>query len=208
MDPEGAGSGRAAGGNTCEACGAPGAIQRCARCRLAVYCGAACQRSHWRGSHKRTCRAAGTMPPGGFGEAPGQVAVAAGVSASPPRAQAEAAAEPSATQRAVSGAAGGDGSAPEDSGAEPINPCPICLSNEDDFEFGGSGASAMCSVCGQQYCGECNVKEGTCAVDLCPTCRAPVRIPDAEKFRNVWSLVHDRSPGRHTCRSVHTRILL
>ena len=33
---------------------------------------------------------------------------------------------------------------------------------------------------------------------LCPTCRAPVRVSDEECFKRTWSLVHDRSPGRHT----------
>jgi len=38
----------------CAACGAPGAGAKCGRCRRASYCGAACQRSHWK-AHKGQC---------------------------------------------------------------------------------------------------------------------------------------------------------
>ena len=55
---EGAAGASAAVGGACGACGRPGASQRCAGCLRAVYCDAACQRLHWRGGHKRVCRAA------------------------------------------------------------------------------------------------------------------------------------------------------
>ena len=32
-----------------------GAFNKCAACRAARYCGAACQRAHWRGGHKGEC---------------------------------------------------------------------------------------------------------------------------------------------------------
>jgi hypothetical protein len=31
-------------------------LARCARCGAAWYCGAACQRAHWRAGHKEACR--------------------------------------------------------------------------------------------------------------------------------------------------------
>lgn len=38
----------------CLKCGRPGANNRCSRCQVARYCGAPCQRIHWR-FHKRVC---------------------------------------------------------------------------------------------------------------------------------------------------------
>ena len=76
-------------------------------------------------------------------------------------------------------------------------PCPICLDNEDDAYVDGVN-SGMCTACGQMYCGACNTVEGMGRIHNCPTCRAPLRVSDAEKFRRLWKLVHDRSPGRHT----------
>ena len=38
----------------CAACGKQGAARRCARCKQAWYCGAACQKADWK-SHKTTC---------------------------------------------------------------------------------------------------------------------------------------------------------
>lgn len=41
--------------NVCAACGATGSLKRCAGCRGVRYCGAACQRAHWR-QHAAECR--------------------------------------------------------------------------------------------------------------------------------------------------------
>lgn len=42
---------------TCSHCGSPGAMRKCAGCKIALYCGAGCQESHWN-KHKHVCRAA------------------------------------------------------------------------------------------------------------------------------------------------------
>ena len=188
--------------NACDECGAPGAIQRCARCRATVYCHAACQRLHWRGGHDRTCRAAVGA------RAAGSVAGARGAPtptrASPLRyptptptstpAHTPASAQAGAVHtdnaaRECGGGGGGEGD------AEPVNPCPLCICNEDDSgdDFGA------CYACGQMYCGECNAAGVVGAVGgRCPTCRAPFGVSHTEETKRLWSLVHDRSPGRHT----------
>ena len=51
----------------------------------------------------------------------------------------------------------------------------------------------------------CAARAGRRTADLCPTCRAPVRVSDEENFKRLRSLVHDRTPGRHT---PHARINL
>ena len=95
---------------------------------------------------------------------------------------------------AAGAAGGGGGVAVEDDEVDPVNPCPLCLGNEDD-----SGECGACYACGQMYCGECNDTGSVRAVgDLCPTCRAPFDVSDEENHKRLWSLVHDRTPGRHT----------
>eukprot|EP00040_Diaphanoeca_grandis_P000078 m.272335 g.272335 ORF g.272335 m.272335 type:complete len:278 (-) comp100737_c0_seq1:2-835(-) len=82
--------------------------------------------------------------------------------------------------------------------SDPINPCPICLANEDDH-----GAHVFCSECGQLFCGEC--KDKLCkGQGKCPTCRAPFRMTKKEAFDRVYSLVHVRSDGRHTPVAQHS----
>ena len=39
----------------CERCHEKGADKRCGRCREAWYCGAACQKQHWKDGHKHKC---------------------------------------------------------------------------------------------------------------------------------------------------------
>jgi hypothetical protein len=52
------GSGAGGGGRECAAgCGATTRLKLCASCEAASYCGAACQRAHWK-AHKVACRAA------------------------------------------------------------------------------------------------------------------------------------------------------
>eukprot|EP00040_Diaphanoeca_grandis_P036819 m.236764 g.236764 ORF g.236764 m.236764 type:complete len:173 (+) comp33691_c2_seq16:425-943(+) len=75
---------------------------------------------------------------------------------------------------------------------DPINPCPICLTNEDDF-----GWSTQCFTCGQLTCGEC-VIEFKKNYSNCPTCRTPFRATVKKKIDKLYSLVHGRSVGRHT----------
>ena len=46
--------------DTCECCGTLGTgYDLCGRCKRVHYCSRACQRAHWRSSHKHACR-----PPG------------------------------------------------------------------------------------------------------------------------------------------------
>ena len=92
------------------------------------------------------------------------------------------------------GAAGGGGGGvvAVDDVAEPENPCPLCLANEDN-----SGKYGSCHACGQMFCGDCDASAALVR-GLCPTCRAPFDVSDEEDFTRLWSLTHDRSPGRHT----------
>ena len=96
------------------------------------------------------------------------------------------------------GAGGGRSSKIVVDGEDEIeNPCPICLDNEDDATVDGGGA-AICSACGQSYCGACNPGGLADRSPNCPTCRAPIMVSDEENFKRCWKLEHDRSPGRHT----------
>jgi hypothetical protein len=50
---------------TCAACGQPDVqMLKCSRCKAAFYCGAACQKRHWR-EHKAACAAASGGQAGG-----------------------------------------------------------------------------------------------------------------------------------------------
>lgn len=91
------------------------------------------------------------------------------------------------------GGGGGVGAVADDE--EVAHPCPICLDNEDDAYVDGQ-YSGQCFACGQLYCGAC--KANVRAMRKCPTCRAPFHVSGGEKFKRLWKLVHDRSPGRHT----------
>lgn len=70
--------------------------------------------------------------------------------------------------------------------------CPICLDNRDDY-----GQFAMCFKCGQTVCGACKPKLAV-SITKCPVCRYPNGYTAKEAFELLWSLVHDREPGRHT----------
>jgi hypothetical protein len=49
---------------TCSQCGIQGAagstMKRCGQCRVPRYCGAACQKKHWKAGHKTECVAKDT----------------------------------------------------------------------------------------------------------------------------------------------------
>jgi hypothetical protein len=40
--------------NTCECCGNKGTLKKCGSCKKVYYCGAGCQKSHWK-THKSNC---------------------------------------------------------------------------------------------------------------------------------------------------------
>lgn len=123
------------------------------------------------------------------------------------------------------GVGGGGAAAAAGGGAADVdeleNPCPICLDNEDDADVDANKAG-MCSACGQSYCGACNVPEKLgritniictkcreeCKGNVtgnhcgkphpCPTCRAPLFVPDKEDVNRLQKLLRVRSPRRHT----------
>eukprot|EP00729_Bicosta_minor_P004380 gene4380-biopygen16815 len=161
----------------CAYCIRPGAVLKCEGCRQRSYCDRKCQKRDWKQEHR------------------GQCAKLQQVFVPPPPGWRGAAAE-------AAGGGGGGGNAAaaavdidDEDGIE--NPCPICLDNEDDAAVNGKSAG-MCSACGQWYCGACNTADLVTRSPNCPTCRAPLIVSDKEKFKRLWKLVHDRSPGRHT----------
>lgn len=76
--------------------------------------------------------------------------------------------------------------------ADPVNPCPICLANEDDA---GAGDHAMCFECGHMFCTSCNL--GGMMPASCPMCRADNHPSPAVRAERLGRLVA-RSAGRHT----------
>ena len=170
----------------CAHCKAAGAANYCAGCSQQSYCSKECQTMDWK-KHKKLCKKLQAMhrasqipqqlkdevAPGG-----GEVGGGGGAAA----------------------AAAGDGgrtSNTDDESDEIENPCPVCLDNEDDATVDGERAG-MCYACGQSYCGSCNAGGLAVRSPNCPTCRAPLVVPDEENFKRCWKLEHDRSPGRHT----------
>jgi len=73
---------------------------------------------------------------------------------------------------------------------DPVNPCPICLDNEEN-----AGDHAMCFECGQMFCGSCNHSGQMPA--SCPTCRADSFLGPEVRAEQLGRLLA-RSPGRHT----------
>eukprot|EP00729_Bicosta_minor_P007000 gene7000-biopygen5174 len=161
----------------CAYCKRPGARLKCEGCRQRSYCDRKCQKRDWKQEHRGQC------------EKLQQVFV-------PPKPGWRGAA-------AEAGGGGGGGGGKAAAAAVDIdddeleNPCPICLDNEDDADVDGNLAG-MCSACGQFYCGACNTNDHVGRLLNCPTCRAPIMVSDEENFKQLWKLVHDRSPGRHT----------
>eukprot|EP00035_Acanthoeca_spectabilis_P019135 m.415201 g.415201 ORF g.415201 m.415201 type:complete len:1655 (+) comp16823_c0_seq80:4298-9262(+) len=80
---------------------------------------------------------------------------------------------------------------------DPVHPCPICLTNEDD-----SGSAGMCYACGSLFCGECNQPNKIGSLP-CPTCRYPLpTVSDHGRVELLHKLLK-RSPGRHTAPALH-----
>lgn len=56
--------------SVCTYCLRPGEPRACTRCRSAFYCGASCQRDHWKSGHARECKALGKVQAAGRGYLP------------------------------------------------------------------------------------------------------------------------------------------
>lgn len=54
----------------CTHCLAPGSPRACTRCHSAYYCGAACQRAHWRAVHSAECKPLAQVRATGRGDLP------------------------------------------------------------------------------------------------------------------------------------------
>eukprot|EP00040_Diaphanoeca_grandis_P014018 m.70926 g.70926 ORF g.70926 m.70926 type:complete len:312 (-) comp24287_c0_seq1:155-1090(-) len=176
----------------CSNCGKrPMGLKVCGRCQQTRYCSVECQKIHWKkGGHKVACAQLQTVaiasrrhkgnPPRSSHEEELIARISSGASL--------ATAKSSRTTTPTT----------SNSTNDPINPCPICLTNEDD-----DSDLAQCFNCGQLFCGECtdelNESQATC-----PTCRAPFDVSDKESFDRVHALVHVRSPGRHTPAAQYT----
>eukprot|EP00729_Bicosta_minor_P016962 gene16962-biopygen541 len=170
----------------CAYCKRPGTVLKCEGCRQRSYCDRRCQKRDWKQEHRGQCVKLQQVfvppPPGWRGAAAAEGAAASGGGGG-----------------AAAAAAGGGGAPPVviDEEDEIVNPCPICLDNEDDATVDGS-LPGMCSACGQSYCGACNAGGLADRSPNCPTCRAPISVSEEKEFKQWWKLEHDRSPGRHT----------
>ena len=165
----------------CAYCKAPGATKKCNGCRQRTYCNKKCQKNDWKTVHREQCEKLQQMfvpPPAGWREAK------------------DAAERDEGGGGGAAAAAGGGGGGAAADDDEFAHVCPVCLDNEDAACVDGKDFG-MCYACGQRYCGACNA-DGMGRIDNCPTCRAPLHVSDEEKFKRLWKLVHDRSPGRHT----------
>jgi hypothetical protein len=154
----------------CSAMGQPGPMKRCGRCCAVYYCSPACQKADWTKGHKAACK-----PIKETGKVPKVGGPRGGASSGGDR--------------------GNDGDEEEEDGVtttEPVNPCPICLVNED---AAGSGTASVCCSCGQLFCGDC--AQSVVELENCPVCRAPHRVVDAERSERLHRIL-DRSTGRHT----------
>ena len=167
----------------CAYCKKPGARLKCKACFQRTYCDKRCQKNDWKTVHREQCEKLQQVfvpPPAGWREAKAAAERAGGGGGG------------GGGAAAAAGGGGGGAAADDDDFA---HPCPVCLDNEDDAYVDGQGCG-MCFACGQLYCGGCNANVS--ATLKCPTCRAPINVSDEEKFRRLWKLEHDRSPGRHT----------
>ena len=171
----------------CAYCKKPGARLKCKACFQRTYCDKRCQKNDWKTVHREQCEKLQQVfvpPPAGWREAKEAAERARGGGGGGGGAAA-----------AAAGGCGGGGAAAAADDDDFAHPCPICLDNEDDAYVDGV-MPGQCFACGQMSCGGCNANVS--ATLKCPTCRAPFNVSDAEKFKRLMKLVHDRSPGRHT----------
>ena len=163
----------------CAYCKAPGARLKCAACRQRTYCDKTCQEGDWEKEHRPNCKKLQQLfvpPPAGWRETKEEAERACG-------------------HGGGAAAVGCGGGVAVDDDDEFVHVCPICMDNEDDAVIDGQDC-VMCCSCGQMVCGVCN--KSVSATLKCPTCRAPFYVSDEERFKRLWKLVQDRSPGRYT----------
>eukprot|EP00040_Diaphanoeca_grandis_P003159 m.23976 g.23976 ORF g.23976 m.23976 type:complete len:268 (-) comp14434_c0_seq1:269-1072(-) len=73
------------------------------------------------------------------------------------------------------------------------NPCPMCLTNEDDL-----GRHAQCSNCGQLLCTDCRDKLEWIPRAKCPTCKHLLDVDAKKNVRQLLALVASTAgTGRH-----------
>ena len=77
------------------------------------------------------------------------------------------------------------------------SPCPLCDSNEDDRTVDTSFAVCCCK-CGQLHCGGCRPKLYLDNAASCGGCGASFDVSMPDKYAGMWSLVHDKLPGKYT----------
>eukprot|EP00729_Bicosta_minor_P024496 gene24496-biopygen26450 len=153
----------------CAHCEAECAENYCGGCSQQSYCSKECQKMDWK-EHKKFCKKLQEVHRAS--QIPQQ-------------------SEDAVVQRGGEGGGGGGAAAAAGGGRssntvaideedEIENPCPVCLDNEDDATVDGNNA-AICTACGQSYCGACNAGGLADRSPNCPTCRAPLVVSDEEE---------------------------
>ena len=150
-------------------------FNHCSRCRVVVYCSKACQKQHWTGGHKDTCKPPSlakkpttdeeqSKPP-----VPGKSRPPKGVAAAEEEKQ-EQKQKPSRRYNAQVDATGG----PLSFSRDDMPDCAICLD---------SPQNPIHLPCGHWYCKDCvdGLRQSTSAQDSCPLCREPLP-PGPELF--------------------------
>ena len=194
----------------CAYCEAQGAKLKCIACRRRVYCDKRCQKKDWKSGHREECQKIQeeAVAPGqedddddDDDDADAYYDAASGGEAEDTEQVAE---------EGEVGVRGEEEGGKEDE--EETHLCPLCLENKDDLGFNSHPSTTitdhtcgMCLVCGQKTCGPCvYIVERKMRLHFarfgpnCPTCRASLMVSDEENFLRLWTLVHDKPPGRHT----------
>jgi TPR repeat protein len=140
---------------------------------------------------------AGMMMDGGDGDTSGARAAAAHTSAMPPtRLVDEEGPSLGGAADAIPRQPPGEGQV--DGRPDPIHPCPICFEEEDNAAVNGKFC-AMCTACGQLFCGKCHLDLQNSISSKCPMCRACMIVSPNDRLRQLKLLLPPhRSEGRHT----------
>ena len=119
---------RPSSAKVCAYCKAPGAKKKCHGCMQRTYCNKKCQKKDWKQTHRMICEKLQQVfvpPPAGCRDAK------------------EAAERDGGGGAAAAASGGGCGAAADD-----LQPCAICLDNEDNAVVDGE-QPALCFACGQ-----------------------------------------------------------